>query len=127
MQRQEYVQAVLCLMSLPAKTKSQAPGARTRFDDYVVVHIQKTPIAHNNVCILSPYMIRLQNLIARANTLLLFQPQAFFLPWHRYYIWHYEQALRNECGYTGYQPVSIISLWQFLFFFLYSVELLNQK
>lgn len=27
-----------------------------------------------------------------------------FLPWHRYYTWIYEQALRSECGYTGYQP-----------------------
>jgi tyrosinase len=23
---------------------------------------------------------------------------------HRYFTWQYEQALRNECGYTGYQP-----------------------
>jgi tyrosinase len=27
-----------------------------------------------------------------------------FLAWHRWFIWHYEQALRNECGYKGYQP-----------------------
>ena len=25
---------------------------------------------------------------------------------HRYFLWAYETALRNECGYTGYQPVS---------------------
>ena len=24
--------------------------------------------------------------------------------WHRYYVWAYEKALREECGYTGYQP-----------------------
>jgi hypothetical protein len=29
-----------------------------------------------------------------------------FLTWHRYFVWAYEQALRNECGYKGYQPVS---------------------
>jgi len=28
-----------------------------------------------------------------------------FTAWHRYYVWDYEQALRNECGYKGYQPV----------------------
>ena len=28
-----------------------------------------------------------------------------FLSWHRYYTWLYEEALRNECGYTGTQPV----------------------
>lgn len=27
-----------------------------------------------------------------------------FLAWHRYFTWTYEQALREECGYTGYQP-----------------------
>lgn len=26
------------------------------------------------------------------------------MAWHRYFTWQYEQALRNECGYTGYQP-----------------------
>jgi tyrosinase len=27
-----------------------------------------------------------------------------FLSWHRYYVWIYEKSLREECGYTGYQP-----------------------
>lgn len=26
------------------------------------------------------------------------------LPWHRYFVWQYETALRDECGYTGTQP-----------------------
>lgn len=26
------------------------------------------------------------------------------MSWHRYFTWSYEQALRNECGYTGVQP-----------------------
>ncbi|KAH8887627.1 Di-copper centre-containing protein [Thozetella sp. PMI_491] len=30
--------------------------------------------------------------------------QGNFLSWHRYYLWSFEQALRNECGYTGAQP-----------------------
>ena len=30
--------------------------------------------------------------------------QGNFLTWHRYYTWIYEQALRDECGYKGYQP-----------------------
>lgn len=33
-------------------------------------------------------------------------PEANFLHWHRYYVWAYEVALRDECGYKGYQPVS---------------------
>lgn len=27
-----------------------------------------------------------------------------FLTWHRYFIWTFEQTLRNECGYNGYLP-----------------------
>lgn len=30
---------------------------------------------------------------------------ANFLMWHRYFIWLWEQKLRNQCGYTGYLPV----------------------
>lgn len=26
------------------------------------------------------------------------------MPWHRYFVWQYETALRDECGYTGTQP-----------------------
>lgn len=29
---------------------------------------------------------------------------ANFLSWHRYYLLAFEDALRNECGYKGYQP-----------------------
>lgn len=29
---------------------------------------------------------------------------AQFLSWHRNYVWLYENALRDECGYTGTQP-----------------------
>ncbi|KAK6821304.1 hypothetical protein PG987_015704 [Apiospora arundinis] len=27
-----------------------------------------------------------------------------FLAWHRHYVWTFEQALRDECGYKGYLP-----------------------
>ncbi|KAK4153158.1 hypothetical protein C8A00DRAFT_43885 [Chaetomidium leptoderma] len=76
-ERKDYTDAVLCLMSKPALTSAQAPGAKSRFDDYVVIHIQQTPRNHGST---------------------------FFLPWHRYYVWHYENALRTECNYKGYQP-----------------------
>ncbi|KAK3117612.1 hypothetical protein LTR53_000840 [Teratosphaeriaceae sp. CCFEE 6253] len=72
-----YINAVLCLQKLPAKSGSFAPGARSRFDDFVAVHINQTLVIHET---------------------------ANFLSWHRYFTWAYEHALRNECGYTGYQP-----------------------
>ncbi|TPX17312.1 uncharacterized protein E0L32_012226 [Thyridium curvatum] len=59
-ERKDYIQAVLCLQSRPAKTSARAPGAKSRFDDYVVVHIQQTPAVHGSVSppsviISSPY------------------------------------------------------------------------
>ncbi|KAH7320731.1 hypothetical protein B0I35DRAFT_477288 [Stachybotrys elegans] len=77
-QRKEYISAVQCLQSKPPKTPaSVAAGAKSRFDDFLVTHIQQTPTIHNT---------------------------ANFLAWHRYYVWAYETALRDECGYTGFQP-----------------------
>ena len=48
-QRKEYIDAVLCLQSKPPLTAHQAPGAKSRFDDYVVVHVQQTLRNHGSV------------------------------------------------------------------------------
>jgi hypothetical protein len=78
-ERKSYTDAVLCLMSKPARTDSKVvPGAKSRYDDFLYTHINQTLSIHGT---------------------------ANFLSWHRYFTWTYEQALRNECGYTGYQPV----------------------
>ncbi|KAK4182224.1 putative tyrosinase [Podospora australis] len=77
-ERQAYVNAVLCLQSKPARTPaSVAPGAKSRFDDFVVTHIQQTLNIHYS---------------------------GNFQPWHRWFIYQYEKALRDECGYNGYLP-----------------------
>ncbi|TVY16990.1 Tyrosinase-like protein orsC [Lachnellula arida] len=82
-ERQNYTNAVLCLMALPAKTDATlVPGAKTRYDDFLYQHINQTLTIHQT---------------------------ANFLSWHRWFVYTYEQALRNECGYTGYQPVSLVS------------------
>ncbi|KAF2130893.1 Di-copper centre-containing protein [Dothidotthia symphoricarpi CBS 119687] len=73
-----YIDAVKCLAKKPARTPAAiASGARNRYDDFVVTHLQQTPYIH-----------------VTGN----------FLTWHRYFTWAYEQTLRNECGYKGYQP-----------------------
>ncbi|KAF5618744.1 tyrosinase central domain protein [Fusarium sp. NRRL 52700] len=77
-ERLDYVNAVKCLQRLPGRTpKSVAPGARSRFDDFVVTHIQQTLTIHYT---------------------------GNFQPWHRWFLYTYEKALRDECGYKGYQP-----------------------
>jgi tyrosinase len=80
-ERKDYITAVQCLQSKPAKTPQEAaPGAKTRFDDFVATHINQTMTIHYT---------------------------ANFLSWHRYFVWLYEEALRTECGYKGSQPVSL--------------------
>ncbi|KAH0429210.1 tyrosinase central domain containing protein [Colletotrichum camelliae] len=77
-ERLAYVNAVKCLQQLPSHTPANvSAGARSRFDDFVVIHIQSTLFIHYT---------------------------GNFMPWHRWFVHLYEKALRDECGYTGYQP-----------------------
>jgi tyrosinase len=78
-ERKDYIRAVQCLQTLPSKSDpAWAPAAKSRYDDFVAVHVNQTMFIHGN---------------------------GLFLTWHRYFVWAYEQALRDECGYNGFQPV----------------------
>ncbi|KAM0811794.1 hypothetical protein AB5N19_12150 [Seiridium cardinale] len=77
-ERTSYTSAVNCLMKLPSKyDPTVVPGAKSRYDDFVAQHINQTLSIHGT---------------------------GSFLSWHRYYVWSYETALREECGYAGTQP-----------------------
>ncbi|KAE8844261.1 hypothetical protein PTNB85_02526 [Pyrenophora teres f. teres] len=77
-ERKAYISAVQCMYSSPSKSDpALVPGARTRYDDFVAQHINQTRSIHGT---------------------------GNFLTWHRYFVHAYEKALRQECGYTGYQP-----------------------
>ncbi|KAI0428115.1 Di-copper centre-containing protein [Xylaria sp. FL1042] len=77
-QRQEYVAAINCLTKLPPKSdKTRFPGALSRYEDFVAFHMTHAMELHDNMHLFGA---------------------------HKYYVWLFEQALRNECGYTGYQP-----------------------
>jgi tyrosinase len=77
-ERKAYTDAVLCFQKLPAKTpRNLVPGVRSRYDDFLATHINQTLSIHYT---------------------------GTFLAWHRWFTWTYEQALMNECGYTGAQP-----------------------
>lgn len=76
--RKAYIKAVLCLFNSPSKLPAGvADGAKNRYDNFVLTHIQQTLHIHGT---------------------------GSFFSWHRYFTWAYEQALRNECGYNGTQP-----------------------
>lgn len=48
--RKAYTDAVLCLMERPALSDpAEIPGARSRYDDFVGVHIQQTTKIHGTV------------------------------------------------------------------------------
>ncbi|KAI1328729.1 hypothetical protein F5Y16DRAFT_368554 [Xylariaceae sp. FL0255] len=67
--RQALMAAFKCMMDKPSKGYA---GATTRWEDFASVHQQYTPNVHNN---------------------------NKFLLWHRLFLWTFEQALRDECGF----------------------------
>ncbi|EAW25737.1 tyrosinase family protein [Aspergillus fischeri NRRL 181] len=77
-ERIDYIDALHCLAEKPPVYDTQTyPGVRTRWDDFVATHINYTLYIHFN---------------------------GLLLPWHRNFIHLWETALREECGYKGYQP-----------------------
>ncbi|KAG4415768.1 hypothetical protein IFR04_011068 [Cadophora malorum] len=77
-ERIAYTDAVLCFQAKsPLTPMDQIPGVRSRYDDFVGTHINQTLTIHYT---------------------------GTFLAWHRYFLWVYEESLRNECGYKGAHP-----------------------
>ncbi|KAJ7128802.1 tyrosinase [Mycena crocata] len=74
-QKSDYISAVKCLQTLPAKGLIEA--AKTRFDDFHALHINLTDEIH---------------LVGQ------------FLPWHRRFLSVFEETLRSECGFKGALP-----------------------
>lgn len=74
-ERTDYLKAVGCLYSKPNRISNDiVPGARNRLDDFTYSHINQTNFIHVS---------------------------GLLFPWHRQFVWAYEQALREECGYKG--------------------------
>ncbi|KAL2120474.1 hypothetical protein VTJ04DRAFT_4501 [Mycothermus thermophilus] len=77
-EKKAYTSAINCIHSKPSRyDPAVVPGALNRYDDFVAVHVIQTRFIH-----------------ATAN----------FLHWHRYFIWLFEEALKEECGYDGPFP-----------------------
>lgn len=77
-EKRDYTNSIKCMMAKPSKiAPGRAPGAKSRYDDFIAIHLNQTEMIHST---------------------------GNFLTWHRYYLWAFEQALRTECGYKGYIP-----------------------
>lgn len=84
-ERTSYINAVLCMQHLPTTLDpSIVPGAKTRLDDFVATHINQTLSIHLD---------------------------GIFLSWHRNFVWLWETALQEECGYTSGVPYWNWALW----------------
>jgi tyrosinase len=76
--RKAYTDAVKCLMEQPSELDpSVYPAAINKFFDYAVIHVNRTAFVHLD---------------------------GFFTTWHRYFLFLYEEDLRNTCGYQGAFP-----------------------
>ncbi|KAL4756315.1 tyrosinase family protein [Aspergillus foveolatus] len=82
-QRSDYINSVRCMTSQPSLLAGDTyPGVKHRMDDFIAVHISYSLSKHAS---------------------------GIFLAWHRHYIWLWEQALRDECGYSGSLPPTSLS------------------
>lgn len=80
-----YIGAINCLHTLPSQFSNDAmPGAKSRYDDFTGAHLLQTTYIHFS---------------------------GLFLAFHRYFVYLFEQALQNECGYTGPTPYFDWSKW----------------
>lgn len=76
--RKAYTDAINCIHSQPSQLDStQFPAAVNKYQDYAVVHVERTGQVHLS---------------------------GFFLTWHRYFIHLFEKDLRETCGYQGPLP-----------------------
>lgn len=73
--RHAFVDAIACLIQKPA-SGNFVPAAN-RYEDLVRVHQMNVNTVHGN---------------------------NIFLPWHRYYVWTFEQIMRDECGFDRAFP-----------------------
>ncbi|KJZ75412.1 hypothetical protein HIM_05108 [Hirsutella minnesotensis 3608] len=84
-ERLDYIRAIKCLHKKPTRGNlALSPGNENRLDDFTSSHINSSLYIHQS---------------------------GFFLPWHRYFVWSFEKALREECDYRGYQPYWDFARW----------------
>lgn len=79
--KQAFVDAIQCLIKKPAS--GNFSPAKNRYEDFVRLHQSYSPNIH------SPSTTK--------------QTHKFLL-WHRYYVWAFEQVLRDECGFDRAMP-----------------------
>ena len=104
-QRKNYINAVLCLHDKPSTFGANITGLRSRYDDFQYLHITQTYFIHFNVRRpFFSFISRYESFTYGYWVWLTRSTKAPFLGWHRWYIWIFEKALQEECGYQGSLP-----------------------
>jgi tyrosinase len=76
-ERKDYIRAVKCLHTKPSIYTDALPSSASLYEDFAAVHKFLTPYIHW---------------------------ESQFLPWHRYFLYAFENALKRECSYSGSLP-----------------------
>jgi tyrosinase len=103
-ERSEFTQAVNCLATVPSRWR----GNGTIYDDFAFLHG-----GIGSWCLCTCFFVAIKpyaNTGLQENT---GHRSASFLPWHRYTLLIYENALRKHCGFTGQIPCVFDSLWSY--------------
>ncbi|KAI1124082.1 hypothetical protein F5Y10DRAFT_39443 [Nemania abortiva] len=79
--KQAFVSAIKCLINKPASGRFSP--SKNRYEDFVRLHQSYAPNIHS-----------------RSTS----QQTHKFLLWHRYFVWAFEQVLRDECGFNRAMP-----------------------
>ncbi|KAI1432552.1 hypothetical protein GGR50DRAFT_583973 [Xylaria sp. CBS 124048] len=79
--RQAFIGAIQCLMNKPPS--GRVNDSANRYEDFVRLHQSYAPNIHS-----------------KSTT----QQTHKFLLWHRYFLWSWEQTLRDECGFDRAMP-----------------------
>ncbi|KAI1363315.1 hypothetical protein F5Y08DRAFT_340829 [Xylaria arbuscula] len=79
--KKQFTSAIQCLIKKPASGK--VSYSKNRYEDLVRIHQAYAPNIHS------------RSTSAQTHK---------FLLWHRYYLWAFEQVLREDCGFTAPMP-----------------------
>ncbi|KAF2400179.1 Di-copper centre-containing protein [Trichodelitschia bisporula] len=103
-QRQKYLSAMQCMLSAPSKARVHFPPLTNRYEDFVALHINATGGGMNltNFRGVESLMTSFASAMKMGSNGI--HGTGTFLPWHRYAVWTWETALREECGWTEGQP-----------------------
>ncbi|KAJ5782240.1 domain di-copper centre [Penicillium paradoxum] len=106
-QRRDYIAAVQCMLDKdPVLPTASYPGVVNRMGDFVAYGLPLHPCEYGIQSAYNRHRGR-----THINMTLSMHVSGIFLAWHRHYIWLWEEALRNECGYKGYLPYWDWPLW----------------